>query len=145
MKKITNIKNPVKTAVDSAINVTVDIEGCGTEVSFTASSNDVTEYGKAIYQAALAGEFGTVADYVPPPAPVLTPEQILEKNTLIFNRLLRAATDSAFPLQSAIALGVATDAQKEKLAEIQQYSIDLIAVDLTVTTPDWPAPPASLN
>lgn len=36
-------------------------------VPFSASKDDNTEHGKAIFAAALAGEFGPVADFVPQP------------------------------------------------------------------------------
>jgi hypothetical protein len=39
-------------------------------IPFTASPDDVEEHGREIFARAFAGEFGTVADYVPPPAPV---------------------------------------------------------------------------
>lgn len=39
------------------------------ELPFTASPNDPEEYGRQIYAAAAAGQFGPVAAYVPPPPP----------------------------------------------------------------------------
>lgn len=35
------------------------------ELPFTASPNDSAEHGRAIFAAAVAGQFGEVAEYVP--------------------------------------------------------------------------------
>ena len=72
----------------------------------------------------------------------------LRINTEKFNNLLRTCTDAAFPLQSAIALGIATAEQQTLLAELQQYAIDLTnpeIVDLTMSPPSWPQLPTSLT
>jgi hypothetical protein len=39
-------------------------------VPFTASAHDVTEHGRDLHERAMAGEFGPVAPYLPPPPPV---------------------------------------------------------------------------
>lgn len=65
----------------------------------------------------------------------------LAKNTLEYNSRLRACTDLAFPLQSAVMLGVATDKQQEDLAALQQYAVDLMAVDLTANPASFPVAP----
>lgn len=75
---------------------------------------------------------------------VLVAERALQNNKATFDRLLRICTDAAFPLQSAASLGVATDEQKNRLAILQQYSVDLLNVDLTGTNPGWPVPPSFL-
>ncbi len=36
------------------------------EIPFTASPDDVEEHGRELFAKAVAGEFGPVADYVPP-------------------------------------------------------------------------------
>lgn len=38
-------------------------------IPFTADPNDVEEYGRQLYAEAVAGQFGPVAEYVPPPPP----------------------------------------------------------------------------
>lgn len=43
------------------------------EIPFTASPDDVEEHGRDLFARAVAGEFGPVADYVPPPPPPETP------------------------------------------------------------------------
>jgi hypothetical protein len=81
---------------------------------------------------------------IPPP----TTDQLIESNTRKYKKMLRACTDAAFPLQSAVTLGVATDEQKAQLAELQQYAIDLInpeLVDLTQLPPIFPTLPACIS
>lgn len=68
----------------------------------------------------------------------------LANNTMEFNRLLRGCTDAAFPLQSALALGVITPQQQEMLTELQSFAINLANTDLTQSPVAWPVPPASI-
>ncbi|EPT5086677.1 tail fiber assembly protein [Salmonella enterica subsp. enterica] len=58
------------------------------------------------------------------PAP--TKEQITENNLRVRNKLMRACTDAAFPLQSALTKGIATQEQQTTLADIEDYSIQLL-------------------
>lgn len=58
--------------------------------------------------------------------PSPTPEQITENNLRIRNKLMRACTDAAFPLQSALTRGVATPEQHSILTAIEDYSIQLL-------------------
>jgi hypothetical protein len=63
-------KNPVwANAEHTMIDITIKWDAIDEELPFTASPNDTEEHGRAIFAAAQAGEYGTVADYVPPPAP----------------------------------------------------------------------------
>jgi hypothetical protein len=45
------------------INLTIKWSGIDNELPFTASLNDCESHGKAIFQAAKAGQFGVVAEY----------------------------------------------------------------------------------
>lgn len=56
------------------INLNVEFAHCGT-VPFTASQTDIESHGVELFNRAIAGDFGTISEYV---APQLTPEQILE-------------------------------------------------------------------
>lgn len=56
--------NAEKTQID--LIVTHPVFG---EIPFTASPDDVEEHGRDLFARAVAGEFGPVADYVPPPPP----------------------------------------------------------------------------
>lgn len=74
----------------------------------------------------------------------LAHDEILARNTRVFNTLLRSIADAAFPLQSAVSLGVATTAQTEALSALQQYSISLVDTDLTVDPVIWPEAPTGI-
>jgi hypothetical protein len=52
------------------IDCMVKFETLPMEVPFTADANDVEEHGRTIYAALIAGEYGPIAPYVPPPAQV---------------------------------------------------------------------------
>jgi hypothetical protein len=53
-------------------------------VPFTAAAEDPEPLGRALFAAAIAGEFGPVADYVPPPpAPPPVPDTISRRQLLI--------------------------------------------------------------
>lgn len=75
----------------------------------------------------------------------ITSALTLAKNIRQFNRLLRACTDAAFPLQSALALGIITPEQQSMLTGLQNYAVSLADTDLTATPVIWPTPPASVK
>ena len=54
-------------AEQTLIDLTIKWEGIAEELPFTASPNDTEAHGRALFAAAQAGEFGPVAEYVPPP------------------------------------------------------------------------------
>lgn len=141
--KFNSIYNTVwANAEHSAINVMIDTDSLKTPtIPFTASPTDDTEYGPAIFKAASDGVFGGIAEYV---APVVTPEQRVLKNTQLLNRLLKDCANNAFPLQSAVSLGVATEGQRAALNELQQYSVDLLNTDLTKSPLQLPNPPDTI-
>ena len=55
--------NPEQTLIDLTIKWT----GIDEELPFTASPTDTEAHGRAIFAAAVAGDFGPIAEYVPPP------------------------------------------------------------------------------
>jgi hypothetical protein len=59
-------------AEQSLIDLIIKWDAYPEELPFTANPNDVEEYGREIYAAAAAGQFGPVAAYV---APVATATQ----------------------------------------------------------------------
>ena len=63
---LTNISSPRYTRNNSAIDVEASMPD-GRRVTFTASSEDVTEHGPVIHQNALDGAYGTIAPYVEHP------------------------------------------------------------------------------
>jgi hypothetical protein len=56
-------------AEHTMIDLTVKWDRFNEELPFSASPNDCEEHGRAIFAAAVAGEFGPVAEYVAPPEP----------------------------------------------------------------------------
>ncbi len=73
--------------------------------------------------------------------PEPTQEQITENNLKVRNRLMRACTDAAFPLQSALTRGIATQEQQSILTAIEDYSIKLLN-DVNWTESPLQLPPA---
>lgn len=74
----TQVKNPVwanteKTQINCDVLFDHLAESDGF-VGFTACPNDSAAHGRKIYAEALAGDYGVITDYVPPPAP--TSEQL---------------------------------------------------------------------
>lgn len=114
--------------------------------SLTPINMSVAEVDESLYPAACSVDGTWIFDGTT----IYQDSDIVSANTLAantakFNALLQACTDAAFPLQSAIALGVATEAQQTALAALQQYAIDLSnpeIVDLTANPVSWPVPPA---
>ncbi|HII1671926.1 TPA: tail fiber assembly protein [Salmonella enterica] len=80
--------------------------------------------------------------------PEPTQEQITTQNTAVLNRLLVICSATAFPLQSRVDAGTATDDQTATLAALKQYSINLTnpdIVDLTKSPLQLPAVPPQIT
>jgi hypothetical protein len=59
-------KDPVwANAEHTMIDLTIKWVEIGEELPFTASPDDCEEHGRAIFAAAVAGEYGAVAEFVP--------------------------------------------------------------------------------
>lgn len=74
--------------------------------------------------------------------------QIIIKNTRELHKLLSACAVAAFPLQSRVDVGSATDEQVTALAELKQYAVDLTnpaLVDLTQFPLQLPPVPVPLQ
>ncbi len=68
--KYSNITAPQwANAEKSAIDCIVTFDHVGEPCPFTANPLDPLAHGREIFARAASGEFGQVADYVPPPAP----------------------------------------------------------------------------
>jgi len=64
--------NPEKTQIDCEITTSQ----FGDEVlPFTASINDVEQHGRDIFNAIVSGEYGIIADYIPPPVVEIIPRK----------------------------------------------------------------------
>jgi hypothetical protein len=67
-------QNPVwADATHTRVDLTIKWVGIDVEYPFTASQVDTEEHGRSIFAAAVAGQFGLIADYVAPPPPPLSP------------------------------------------------------------------------
>ncbi len=55
---------------NTMIDCVVTFEIIGEPVPFTANANDTEAHGREIFARCMAGEFGEVAAYVPPPEPI---------------------------------------------------------------------------
>ncbi|MDF9428221.1 tail fiber assembly protein [Cupriavidus gilardii] len=75
----------------------------------------------------------------PPPGP--TPEEILATNTMTRDALLREAGIRIAPLQDAVDLGMATEAEQSQLLAWKQYRVTLNRLDLAEAMVIWPATP----
>lgn len=68
--KFLTVSNPQwANAENTIIDCVVTFEQIGEPVPFTANPQDVEAHGREIFALCAAGEFGPVADYVPPPEP----------------------------------------------------------------------------
>jgi hypothetical protein len=68
--RINSVMKPVWSNKEhSTIDLIIKLDGSSEELPFTADPNDCEEHGRAIFAAALAGEYGEIAEYVPPPPP----------------------------------------------------------------------------
>ena len=75
------VKNPIwANAEHTAIDCEVNFNHLPNEfVPFTAITTDSMEYSKTIFDECVAGQYGEVAEYVAPPAPVPPPAPTKEQ------------------------------------------------------------------
>lgn len=79
--------------------------------------------------------------FVAPPQPGRSTSDILTENTAARDQMLAAATLAVAPLQDAVDLDEATDAEIALLKQWKQYRIAVNRVDLTQEDPVWPNHP----
>ncbi|SAL25753.1 Caudovirales tail fiber assembly protein [Caballeronia turbans] len=72
-----------------------------------------------------------------------TPVEILAANTSTRDALLASAALAIAPLQDAVDLDMATDAEKEMLTRWKQYRVAVNRVDLAQTLPIWTSAPSA--
>lgn len=80
--------------------------------------------------------------FAPPPPPILTPEQILANNKWMQNNLMYLSPKALMALLMASDFGDRTDSAAVETRSWQAYYQEVLAVDLTLTSPDWPSAPA---
>jgi hypothetical protein len=75
------VKNPVwANAEHTRIDCEVDFGHLDEEfVPFTADPTDKMEYSKTIFDECVAGQYGTIGEYVAPPAPIAPPAPTKEQ------------------------------------------------------------------
>ena len=90
-------------AEQTLIDLTIKWTGVDEELPFTASPADPEAHGRAIFAAAVAGNFGPIAAYVPPPPPEpVVPQQVSRaqgKAVLIQMGLWQAVLDFVAAIQ----------------------------------------------
>lgn len=80
MPTVQNVTDPVyANEAGTAINCTVKFAEFPAPLPFTATSYDPDEYGRQIYADLIAGVYGPIAPYVPPPVvePVTTAPTVI--------------------------------------------------------------------
>ncbi|EKQ0372082.1 DUF4376 domain-containing protein [Escherichia coli] len=81
---VEKISNPQwADAAHTMINCMVKFEGFEKEIPFTATKNDNSEHGKAIYAVCTGGDAGQISEFVPPPLP--SPEEARTVKTAEIN------------------------------------------------------------
>ena len=136
--KVTDCK--YTTANKEFIGCQVTFDTLGT-VYFVASCHDVETHGKEIYQRAVAGEFGLIADFKPYIPPNLTLEEKQAK--------VRSERDSLLlQLDSFISNPLRwADLDEQEKLNLSKYRVELLNVPQQERFPDsvvWPEKPASI-
>ena len=90
-------------AEQSLIDLTIKWQGIAEELPFTASPTDTEAHGRAIFAAALSGDFGPVADYVAHPEPEPLPPQVPQSVTMRQCRLALLRAGLLDDVDAAIA------------------------------------------
>ena len=105
-------------------------------VSFSADPKDKYEHSKEIYKKALAGDFGTIAEYEPP-APLTTEELSLQER--LFRNQLLSEVDKIVgnPLRWASF----SEAQQTVWANYRQALLDVPQQAGFPNTINWPTKP----
>lgn len=82
---------------------------------------------------------GIFTPYAPPPP---TAAEILARNAVTRDLLLATAAARIAPLQDAVELAVATEAETAALMQWKRYRVDVNRIDLSAASPGWPSEPA---
>lgn len=139
----TQVKNPVwADAEHSAIDCEVDFDDLEEAfVPFTANPSDtVNPASKEIYDQCIAGDYGTIAEYVPP-APLPPPSELQNKNNAV-----RLLTETDWTTIADVADPVLSNPYLTNQAEFFAYRSQLrrIAVNPTAGVLVWPVQPTAV-
>lgn len=120
------------------MNAFIGANGVLTSWGYMESNNDDTlvEVSSEFNMTPGAAQYkdGTWSDYI-------SPVDYTADNTAMRDSLLAGASVSISPLQMALTLGEATDAETASAKAWVAYSRAIKAVDLTQAAPQWPSIP----
>ena len=121
--KYTHIKNPQwGNAAKTFINCEVDFDDLSEEfVPFTARATDSHEHGSEIFARCVAGDFGPVADYVPPAD--VTGEAALNAVRAKRNHILQTEVDPV--VSNPLRWADMTAEQQEAWADYRRALLDI--------------------
>lgn len=157
MLTVLNARNPVwNDAAQTSLNLWVTFEETAEtlgEMPFTASPADNEDYGRALFERAVALEFGPISA---PPAPALALAQTAELNRTRLSALATATISTLQTaletLQDAVRLSLATTAEADSLplkqAELEAWRTYRVYLSRIETQPgyptsiEWPPAPA---
>jgi myo-inositol-hexaphosphate 3-phosphohydrolase len=124
---IENVKNPRwANAQHTAIDLEVKFAEFNADVVYTASANDTVDYSVALYNAAVTGEYGEIADYQEPDVAQIN-SQLSTNVTKVTMRQMRLALLSRGKLSDvAGAIAAIADAQEQERVRIEwEYSVEV--------------------
>lgn len=110
------------------IDVVADIDGIGQTVTFTASQNDQEAHGRELWQNAMNGDYGEIADYAPP----VKSEAEIQAEAWQYRDRFIFLTDRMTLVDYAIGDEIITDSQKQEVLSTRT------AFRSWPTQPDWP-------
>ena len=114
-----SIRAPVWGSADhTVINLLVKISRLPDEIMFSACQYDPEPYGQEAFNRAVGGEFGPIADFVPP---LESAVQIMPRNA---RNMIQIQAEIA-PLAAAEALAEMTLEEVDHLASLRRELVDL--------------------
>ena len=115
-------KNPVwANAEQTVIDLTIKWDAIDEELPFSASLNDPEAHGRAIYEAATAGQYGVVAEYA-------TPADITGEEALAMVRTERGhllATEVDPVVSNPLRWGDLSEEQQQAWATYRRALLDI--------------------
>lgn len=131
-ESFSNIRN-LKFSDDTGqrIDVVADIEGVGKDIPFTAVNGDPEPYGHELYAAVIAGTYGTIQPYTPPP---VTAEMLANQARQLRDKFI-SITDKFVITDYTINDVYLSDVQRQELFAVR------LDFKKWPSQPDWPSIP----
>lgn len=130
------VKDMVKVD-DDTINALIQFQTDNEPLPYTASRNDVSEFGREVFNEINSGKYGNPR--------AQTDDEILEKRVNLNKALVSSEASMADsviqPLMGYAVAGILSDADKERFKTWNEYRKALEDMDVTATDIDWPAKP----